>query len=161
MLALTVFVIGLGALTSSLVASRSLGDSTQNTNAAVEGAQSMIENLKGETFAEAFARFNATDADDPDANSPGNLFAVAGLNLLEGDADGFVGEVVFPGDGIELREDFVDADLGMPRDLNGDGGIDAADHSGDYVILPVRVRLEWNGSSGARSIEFTTVLVDT
>ena len=48
-----------------------------------------------------------------------------------------------PGGPAVLREDWVDAAFGLPQDLNGDGVIDAADHSDDYLILPVVVRFLW------------------
>jgi hypothetical protein len=62
--------------------------------------------------------------------------------------------------GTELREDVVDTDLGLPRDLNGDGAIDGADHSADYRILPVRVTVSWTGQNGVRSMDFVTVLTE-
>lgn len=60
----------------------------------------------------------------------------------------------------ELREDLEDASLGMPRDLNGDNVIDDKDHAHDYLILPVRVELEWESSSGVRRFSITTQLTD-
>ena len=59
-----------------------------------------------------------------------------------------------------LREDRVDPLLGMPRDLNGDGVIDAEDHADDYRILPVRIRVDWSDSSGARSFAICTTLLE-
>ena len=50
--------------------------------------------------------------------------------------------------------------MGMPRDLDGDGVIDALDHSGDYRLLPVLVRVAWRGSSGPAKLEFRTMLAD-
>jgi hypothetical protein len=60
----------------------------------------------------------------------------------------------------ELREDLVDASLGMPRDLDGDNVIDDQDHALDYLILPVRIELEWLSSSGVRRFTITTQLTD-
>ena len=70
--------------------------------------------------------------------------------------------VVFPSDagGYALREDIKDASLGMPRDLNGDGVIDSENHAGDYVLLPVKVRIDWKGITGERSFEVCTVLLN-
>jgi hypothetical protein len=51
--------------------------------------------------------------------------------------------------------------LGCPRDLNADGLVDAADHRGDWVILPVRVRLQWmprGGTTRPRTFEMFTML---
>ena len=109
--------------------------------------------------AEVFARYNATAADDPTSgDSPGAAFDVVGLAPLPGDPDGRVGSIEFPGDGIELREDDVDRDLGMPRDLNGDGILDASDHALDYLLLPVRVTVSFAGQGGPRTISFVTYL---
>jgi hypothetical protein len=87
---------------------------------------------------------------------------VAGLRSPPSNAGAPVGTIQFPtfdpGTGVELREDFVDAQMGMPADLNGDGTIDDADHSGDYRFLPVRVRVQWYGALGTRTLTVETVL---
>lgn len=59
-----------------------------------------------------------------------------------------------------LREDVTDENLGMPRDLNGNNVIDTANHSSDYLILPVRVRIEWKSGVGARRFDIVTQLGD-
>ena len=65
----------------------------------------------------------------------------------------------FPTVSGQLREDVADAQLGTPMDLNGDGAIDGADHSGDYVLLPVRIRVRWRGVTGLRTFDVCTVLL--
>ena len=160
-IATSVLLIGFGALVSTLVASSSLGATNREEQIALEAARSAIEELKGEDFEQAFVRFNATQADDPGLGaSPGSGFPIALLNVRPGDPDGFCGEILFPGDGTVLREDFVDADLGLPRDLNLDGAIDALDHADDYLLLPVRVRIRWTGEDGLRQIDLVTTLAD-
>jgi len=57
-------------------------------------------------------------------------------------------------------EDTVDADLGMPRDLNGDSVVDDQNHADDYIILPVRVVIRWQGMFGERSLRVVTMLTD-
>jgi len=162
LVSVTVFTIGIGAVSSTLVASSSLSKSTRETSLALECAQSAMESTRGEEFSEAFARFNSTTIDDPVAGtSPGSLFGIDALSVRDGDADGAIGAISFPGNGVQLREDTVDAELGMPRDLNGDGVIDALDHSGDYVVLPVRIRVEWTGQTGNRALEVVSLLVDS
>ena len=59
-----------------------------------------------------------------------------------------------------LRENVDLAVLGMPRDLNGDSLVDAFDHSGDYVILPVQVRVEWVGRSGTSEFNAYSMLTE-
>lgn len=117
----------------------------------------------------------------------GHRFAVDGLVPIVGSPDGLVGEVMFPdlevmvqvggggtggggliggvvgGGGVQvpdlqLREDAQDPDLGMPRDLNGDSLVDDEDHADDYILLPVRVRIEWEGMFGNRRFELFTQL---
>jgi hypothetical protein len=53
---------------------------------------------------------------------------------------------------IVLDETESDADLGLelglPRDLNGDGDADDADVEGTARILPVLLTLRWRGENG-------------
>jgi len=158
-LAVTVFVIGFGAIVSTMVTTSVLNESNREHAVALEAAESALDALRAETFEEAFARFNATPGDDPaDGSSPGNVFDVPGLGPQAIDPDGIVGEITFPGDGVALRENAADRSLGMPRDLDGDGDVDASDCSTNYRLLPVRVRVRWAGRDGNRSIELETVL---
>lgn len=156
--ALAMALTGVSALLSS---SMQLRRSNDDSCAALEAIASTIDAVKSTPLSEAFQRFNATTADDPVAGaSPGAGFAVLGLEPVAGDVDGLVGEVFFPGDGLTLREDFVDRELGMPRDLNEDGPVDNLDHALDYHILPLRVRLVWQGPKGIRRLELVTTLSD-
>jgi hypothetical protein len=93
--------------------------------------------------------------------SLGNGFDIPGVTPVAGDPDGLVGEILFPtlaGAPGVLREDLELPALGLPQDLNGDGNLDGLDHSSDYVLLPVQVRVRWNGSAGPGLLEFETLL---
>jgi type II secretory pathway pseudopilin PulG len=165
MLVVTVLLVAFGAFSQSVVQSMALNATNRESALAQGGLREMIEILNGgERFEWVFSRYNSDPADDPPLPSPGSNFSVAGLAPIEGDPDGFVGEIVFPTlvnvAGLELRENLALPELGMPRDLNGDGVVDAVDHSGDYRLLPVIVRLEWQGRSGQRSAEIRTFLAD-
>jgi hypothetical protein len=46
----------------------------------------------------------------------------------------------------------------MPRDLNGDGAIDALDHTLDHRILPVRVAVTYQGPRGQETAFAVTQL---
>jgi hypothetical protein len=121
--------------------------------------------------------------------APGHRFEVKGLTALDGSADLTVGQVFFPAAWVEIpvipeieeerlelpaegagagaleldlqvREDLELAELGLPRDLNGDSIVDALDHSEDHILLPVRIALEWQADSGPRRFELTTMLAD-
>jgi len=60
----------------------------------------------------------------------------------------------------ELREDYQNEALGLPRDLNGDSMIDCADHAQDYIVLPILIRVEWQGPNGPRVFEMHTMLTE-
>ena len=148
-----VLLFALLMFTQTMGSTMALTGVNRETNLATEGAQEVLERMQGEDFALLFERYSA---------SPG--FAVQGLDPLDDDADGLVGEIRFPGvDGVtgaELREDVLDERLGMPRDLNGDGVVDALNHRGDYRLLPVAVTLRWKGQSGQRSLELESLIAD-
>ena len=113
----------------------------------------MAETIQDTQFDQIFAVFSAAPN-----------FPVPGLDPRTNDPDGLVGQIIFPtatvGGVLQLREDVVDASLGMPRDLDGIPGIDAADHSGDYILLPVRLRLQWQAVSGDRTLDLSLLLID-
>lgn len=167
LMVMVVLAIGLGGMASVLGYTTALVQVDQETTRAANAAADMAETLRSADFPTLFARYNSDPTDDPGApgSAAGRGFAVEGLQAVAGDADGLVGEIVFPtavgaGGALELREDVADVNLGTPRDLNGDALIDAADHADDYLILPVVVRLRWRGTTGERRFEFTTVLVN-
>ena len=161
-------LVWLGALSSSLMASLRLSTVNGETTLAIDGAESAIERLRSVPLQQVFFTYNANPEDDPGdpadpstvGSAPGFAFDVPGLEPQVGDPDGRVGRIDFPGDGVELLENVDDPGLGMPRDLNGDAMIDSYDHSKDYVLLPVRVHLEWWGAAGHSELETRTLLAD-
>jgi hypothetical protein len=164
MVLLAVALVGFTSVTtSSMVANETINEVARGK----QRARAEMEIVQAADFSEAFALFNADPTDDPEGvgTAPGNFIAVPELELLAADPDGFVGEIIMPtavgmGGGLELREDLTIPQLGMPRDLNGDGVVDALDHSGDYLILPVLVRLDWRSGSGPARVEFKTLLAN-
>jgi hypothetical protein len=145
--------IAVGGLVGSVTWGLKLNQSNREAAIAEQAARSILAELRTVPFADIFATWSAAP----------NV-AVAGLNARPDDADGMVGEIRFPTElnalgVLELRENVDMPVLGMPRDLNGDGlPPDGADHSADYVILPVTVLLEWRGTAGDARLEFHTVL---
>jgi hypothetical protein len=162
MVVATILVLALSMMLSTLSGVGKLEPTNRETEGAQIAAANTLEFLRATPFDQCFALYNADPADDPAGagTAPGASFAVPGLTARPGDPDGFVGEIVFPEIGAALREDVANRDLGMPRDLNGDGVIDNADHAGDYAILPVRIRLQWTGRNGLRTLELDSMLVE-
>jgi prepilin-type N-terminal cleavage/methylation domain-containing protein len=163
--AITILLVGVLGFAQALVSLEKAQSRTREAGRAMQAARGMIERIQAEAFPEAFRRYNADTADDPGGagTAPGCNFAVEGLSAQPDDADGLPGEVIFPttpGFPSHLRENVVDASLGMPRDLNGDGTIDltATSYATTYVVLPVRVRVSWIGTAGRAEVELRTVL---
>jgi hypothetical protein len=154
------------ALVQTFAVAREVGRSNRETAVAAEVAHGVLEQLESfEQHSALFALHNAAPDDDPPGLAPLdgfvlNGFAVPRLGAIRGDLDGLVGEVIFPVDVAtgELREDLAIPELGLPRDLNGDALIDGNDHSGDYVLLPVLVRLRWESCGHVRTHEVRTLL---
>ena len=162
MIVLIVLTICMGMFSSTIVSTARQNRLKRETAMAAEAARRMLEILRSETFDEVFRRYNADPADDPGGagSAPGRGFVIEGLSAVEGDEDGLPGEILFPSEGPELREDSAMEALGMPRDLSGDAEIDADDHSADYVILPVQIRVRWQGMAGARTFDVYSQMVD-
>jgi type II secretory pathway pseudopilin PulG len=155
-LATAVLTIAALSLTVVQISSLSLTASNRETAEARHVARQILEDLRSETVSEVYARYNSIPTDDPegDGTGPGDTLTVPT------DCGTMTASIEFPGNtGAVLREDAVDAELGMPRDLDGDGTVDTDDHAGDYLVLPVRVRVTWDGVSGSRSYTICTVLL--
>jgi hypothetical protein len=159
-----VLVTGVLSFAQAMIALEKTQQHTRDVGRATQAARQVLEAIQAQAFAEAFRYYNGTPADDPGGvgTAPGKNFDVPGLSPRPDDPDGHVGEVIFPtpaGQPGVLRETTVDTKLGMPRDLNGDGIINnLADYSTTYVILPVRVRVQWANAAGSGSVELRTLL---
>ena len=165
-LVLGVLALAFGMLTTTLVAGDRQRQVNRESATAAEAARDIFERMRNEDFDELYALYNENPDDDPGGvgTAPGNLFAVPGLEVPFGSQRPMVGEIVMPTvtDGTiwQLREDLVDAQLGLPRDLNGDSVVDDSDHAFDYMLLPVRVELQWEGLYGPRTFSIQLLLAD-
>ena len=160
-LVLVIAVLGtMASITSAAVVSQS----TRETTLAHKAAQRMLEQLHAMPCREVVSTFNQNPSDDIGGagTAPGQNFAVAGLNPRDGDPDGLAGRIrlALEDSGADqiVKEDLALPSFGLPRDLNGDGAIDGDDHAADYIIMPVRVLVEWTGASGDRAIEVESIL---
>jgi hypothetical protein len=134
---------------------------------ALRAMQRTLETVQGGTFEfeDLFRAYNDDPSDDPGGpgTAPGANFAVDGLEPRAGDADRSPGRIEFPspeGRPGVLREDLTAELFGLAvdHDLDGDGVVDDSNHAGDYLLLPVLVRVEWTGSSGEESRSLRTFL---
>ncbi len=160
MVALVILTMCVGMLTST-IASTTVQATVNRENAiAVEAARAAIEDMHNVPFEDVFTLFNEIGLDDPDGPDTGfgPHFAVIGLQPADDDPDGMVGEVILPGAAGILLETEENELLGLPRDLNGNIQIDETDRAGDYLVLPVVVRLRWRGRAGVREFEMATML---
>lgn len=163
LIAVGVLLFGLLGFSQAVLRSATTNEAAREGALAAEAARELLETMQSEDFEDLFRRYNGEPGDDPlgAGTAPGQDFAVAGLDPQAGDADGFVGRIEFPVvaavPGV-LREDVVLPALGMPRDLDGENGVDAGDHSDDYRLLPVIVRITWRGRATSSEAVFRTVL---
>ncbi len=163
---IAVLVIGVLGFSQAMVSMERGNVRTRESGRATQAARAILERIQAEAFAEAFRRYNGDPTDDPGGagTAPGKDFAVPGLTALPDDPDGLPGEVIFPSPQAspgQLREDVVDPLLGMPRDLNGNGTVEAGvDYSTSYMILPVRVRVRWTGAAGPCTVELRSMLAN-
>ncbi len=187
--AMSVLIVAASIFYQMLLGTTRLRQLNQETALAADTARVVLERMRNVPFLEIYRRYNEDPQDDPDGQgtAPGNLFDVAGLAALPSAGDGKPGTISFPsifvqdaggggggggklGGGVgvggggasgwQLREDFEDDELGLPRDLNGDNVIDSEAHDSDYILLPVRVRVDWVGPVGPRNLEVVTMLSD-
>lgn len=184
-IALSVLVVAASLFGQLLVSTTRLRRSNREAVVAAEAARIVIEQMRNGTFSEIYVRYNQDPADDPGGagTAPGNRFRVEGLDPLASSPGGLQGVITFPdkqvttggskggklggvggggggGTSWQIREDTEDAGLGCPRDLNGNNVVDTANHSSDYLVLPVRVQVEWDGVGGERRIEIVTQFAD-
>lgn len=160
-IAMIVIVVAMLGAVGTVTQVANLGESNRESTLAYQAARAAVEVLHATNFDDVVATFNTDPNDDPDGNgtAPGRDFAVAGLNPLQADADGLSGRILLPLNAAgQLVENLNDPALGMPRDLNGDGAIDGADHRDDCILIPVRVQVSWTGQAGDRTVDYTTTL---
>jgi type II secretory pathway pseudopilin PulG len=162
MMAMVVLTVAVSMLASSMSSAARLGPVQRENALAGEAARRILETLRNEPYDQIYASFNGDPSDDPAGagSAAGSGFAVAGLAPADDDPDGFPGEILFPTQAPPLLEAGTWLELGMPRDLDLDGVIDAADHAGDYRILPIEVRVRWKGTSGMRQLSLYTQFVE-
>ncbi|MDP6837338.1 MAG: hypothetical protein QF724_00195 [Planctomycetota bacterium] len=82
------------------------------------------------------------------AGDPGSFFEASGLTPIPGETRN--GTIVIVVDETTTDDD-LGINLGMPRDLNGDGDASDTDVAGIARLLPIVLEVNWKGFSGIRS----------
>jgi type II secretory pathway pseudopilin PulG len=143
-------LFGLLAITSTVLNARNLQQADHDRRLAEDAMRSTMESLRA--FGNVSLGGGAWSSEVVSAflpeGSPGNAFAVRGLAPVEGEAA--VGSIEIVTD--ETAADPMGVDLGLPRDLNGDGDEEDEDVSADAALLPVVLRLRWASAGGERQL---------
>jgi len=160
--ATAVLMVAALGFSRAMVASMHLADSTREHALAIEAARRVLEELQDAEFSDLWELYNANSADDPAGlgSAPGANFAVDGLTPAGDDADGFCGSIEFATTDGQLIETAELGEFGLPRDLDGDGTLDSADHAADYKLLPVRVVVRWATDGGPMQVEVKSLLAE-
>lgn len=162
-MALVVLSISLGVLVGAVFSGIRLARTDEETAQASQALRTALARIGALAPRDAFAILNDEDGDDLPGQSADSYLAVDELLLSDREGTPVTIQITFPVEadapGV-VREDLELPALGLPRDLDGDGEIDAADHSADLVLLPVLLRLEWQGSAGPQSLQMATILGD-
>jgi prepilin-type N-terminal cleavage/methylation domain-containing protein len=151
-LAMTVLLVAMLATTASTLRAHALRRANRERVLAQNSVRGATERLQS---------LAARAADDPAGWSTAVLngiaangdvaptFEVSELTAQVGQATVGTIEVIID----ETRTDAsLGCQLGMPRDLDGDGAATNANVTGTALLLPVVVRARWNGSRGAQAI---------
>ena len=147
-IALLVLVVAMGVLLGSIFSAMRLAQVNESTAAANQALRGVLETLNALPIDQALV-----------ACQDGKKLAIAPEVLRDVHGDPLVAEVVLPlAKTGELREDLDLPELGMPRDLDEDGQIDAKDHAANYKVLPLALKLAWDGPSGPQTVQLATVL---
>lgn len=151
-LALTILVVALVATTASNMRLHTLRRSNRDRIVAHNALQTIAENVQ------AIAREGLTDPSGfgnhvvaalSAGGELGNTFDVPELTPVAGETH--VGTIRVVVD--ETASDAaLGADLGLPRDLNGDGDALDGDVTGTSRLLPVVLTLRWHSKAGDQRI---------
>lgn len=149
---MSILLMGLLAMTSTSVTVHALRESDRERRLANSALDSIIEDIKGvsnaqvgtdPTWSQNFVNAYAI------GGTPGPQYQVSGLEVRDGEPSIITVTVTTD---ETLTDQELGVNLGMPRDLDNDDAVDNADVTATASILPVIVRVRWNGSSGNREI---------
>ena len=159
-LAMTVLVIALVSISAATLRAHSLRRQNRETTLAYGAIRSAAERIHAFSYITVEQSPETWVQDMMATYGPGgtvgNTFDVEGLNPIG--AVGTVGTITFITDET-LTDAAINAEFGMPRDLNGD--LDAADNdvSGDARLLPVILNVSYRGGNGNVNLAHSFIAV--
>lgn len=151
-IATSILMIGIVSVLSATSRMHSLRIANHERTLAQNAARSMSERMHAS--AHGFSADPGTWAEQLFATfgpggSFGDTFSVEGLTLVEGDES--VGTLLIGRDETDTDTE-LQAQLGMPRDLNGDGDANDTDVRAGARLLPVVLTLRWRGERGIHQL---------
>ena len=160
-MSMALLVVGLGVLIGSTFSAMKLDQVNASTALASQALRGLCEEMQAMPIEEVLDSYVV--ADDEDERTKAQKLARLTLrdpSLADRTGREPIARARFPldADGRTLREDLELPEFGLPRDLDGDGAIDAGDKRGLFRILPVVLELDWEGPSGPQHLRVSTVL---
>jgi type II secretory pathway pseudopilin PulG len=130
--ALAILATALGTLVGTVFWSMRLDEVNEESAAASQSLRALLEGMNAMSVEEVYASYNDDTADDP---IPGRNYLA---ELVVDDPLLVIGKKTPPEVSVSFPDDVVD-ELAENR-------------------LPITLRVQWEGSSGTRSVELTTLL---
>jgi prepilin-type N-terminal cleavage/methylation domain-containing protein len=172
MIALAVLSVGILAIVSAIISSMTTIDHNREETLALNACKQKIAEMEDATFNNLFGDYNIQPSGAVSSNGK-NPFTVTSLPNA-------VGVVIFPvGNDGKLSETALTTTIsgesvsivnmgGGKVDINGNNTPTTAGVGGEtgisgtpgaYSALPVRVRVRWTGVTGAKEVNYNTVLI--
>ncbi|MEM7310380.1 MAG: prepilin-type N-terminal cleavage/methylation domain-containing protein [Planctomycetota bacterium] len=152
-IAMSILMIGLVSAASATMRMHHLRKQNRERIVAQNAARSIAERIHAQSY--RFSESPATWSEELlDVFSPGGTFGdtfdASILNSPSEDQE-LPGQIIFVTD-ERLTDADLGIELGMPRDLNGDGDANDADVTNDARLLPVVIRITWRGQAGIQQL---------
>jgi len=148
-IATSILMVGLVAIISATSKMHSLRKLTRERVLAQNAMRSVAERIHARSFGlsnthpeEWVAQLIGVYGPD---GTIGDRFAVRGLTAVSGSPS--VGAVQILTDET-VDDEAIGYELGLPRDLNGDGDANDSDVTPDARILPIVLEVRWRGQAG-------------
>lgn len=144
-ISMAVLAVALLSLWGTIVYCSRSNRAAEQKKRAMNAAQAKIEELKSVPFSTLIQDYGPS-------GTIGDRFVVPSIDDDQAHAEG---RIVFY---VDETDDAGDPSIGLPMDLNGDGDSDDLDVSANYLLLPVKVRIRWDGTLGSQIIELRSIL---